>query len=373
MLENEEERSFREVCRRFAENEIAPLIEEAEKSGVYPRDLRKKAGDAGLLGLTAPEEYGGAGAPMIFQCIAIEEFTSVCAGLATGLNGLGNRMLVRVGTDEQKERYLKPTLSGDIGSAFAMTEPDAGSDVLAMRTTAKPEGNGWRITGSKLYATGAPCSDYMVVVAYTDRDKRRDGLSMFLVDSDTEGVEIHKMDKLGHRSMETGAVFLDCHVPAEALLGDEGQAMPNIMELLEEGRITHAARSLGVARGALDLSIQYASERRTFGKRINEYQIIQMKLAQMMTEFRSAKLHVYESARQYDAGEPTLLEACMAKLVASEAAVSITDQGMRIFAGVGYMNEMPINRFFRDARLYPISEGTNEIQMRTICRLAGIM
>ncbi|MCP5370932.1 MAG: acyl-CoA dehydrogenase family protein [Hyphomicrobiales bacterium] len=373
MLESEEETQFRDVCRRFAAKEIAPRIDAAERTGVYPRELRKIAGKAGLLGITAPEEFGGAGAPMVFQCIAIEEFASVCAGLASGLNGLGARMLVRVGTGAQKERYLKPTLAGDTGSAFAMTEPDAGSDVLALRTTAKPEGNGWRITGSKLYATGAPCSDYMIVVAYTDRDKRRDGLSLFLVDTDTEGVEIHKMDKLGHRSMETGAVFLDCVVPASALLGEAGQAMPNIMELLEEGRITHAARSLGVARGALDLAVDYASQRRTFGRKINEYQIIQMKLAQMLTEFRSAKLHVYDSARQYDAGAPTLMEACMAKLVASEAAVSITDQGMRIFAGAGYINESPINRFFRDARLYPISEGTNEIQMRTICRLAGIM
>jgi len=373
VFESEEQAAFRDTCRRFAEREIAPRIDEAERTGVYPRELRLKAAEADLLGICTSPEHGGAGAPLIFQCIAVEEFSSVCAGLATGLNSLGLRVLDQEGTSEQKARYLKPANQGKIGSAFAMTEPGAGSDVLAMRTTATREGNGWRIKGNKLYATGAPCSDFMMVAAYTDKKKRRDGVSLFIVDTDAEGVEIHKMDKLGHHAMETGNVFLDCALPADALIGEPGMGMAYIMKLLEGGRITHAARSLGVARGALDLAIEYAKERETFGKTINKYQAIGMKLAQMMTDLRTAHLHVYSAAAKYDAGSPTLLEACMAKLVASEASVSITDQAMRIFAGVGYINDAPIQRFFRDARLYPISEGTNEIQLRTIARLGDII
>jgi len=371
--ESEEQTAFRDTCRKFAKREIEPRIAEAESTGIYPRELRLKAGEMGLLGICASTEYGGSGAPLMFQCIAVEEFSSVCAGLGTGLNSLGLRVLDDMGTPEQKEKYLLPANKGLIGSAFAMTEPGAGSDVLAMGTTAVREGNGWRIKGNKLYATGAPCSEFMMVAAYTDKKKRRDGVSLFLVDTNTEGVEIQKMDKLGHRAMETGDVFLDCKLPADALIGEPGKGMSYIMRLLEGGRISHAARSLGVARGALDLAIDYAKQRETFGKTINKNQLISAKLAQMMTDLQTARLHVYSSAQRYDAGLPALLEACMAKLVASEAAVSISDQAMRIFAGAGYINDSPVQRFFRDARLYPISEGTNEIQLRTIARLGDII
>lgn len=372
MIESEEQAAFRESCRRFAEREIAPLVDEAERTGVFPRELRRKMGEAGLLGITVPEEHGGTGAPLSFHCIAIEECTRVCAGLGTAIIGLGNRLLPAFATPAQQERYLTPTIEGEKGGAFAMTEPGAGSDVLAMRSTAVPEGNGWRLKGNKLYITGAPCSDYMIVAAYTDREKRREGVSLFLVDSETEGLEIHEMDKLGHRSMETGSVFFDCWLPAEAILGEPGKGMAYIMEVLEEGRISHAARSLGVAQAALDLAIGYAGEREAFGRTINEFQAIEMKLAQMYTDVHTARLHLYSAAQRFEAGLPALLEACMAKMVASEVAVSVTDQAMRIFAGVGYINDAPVQRLFRDARLYPITEGTTEIQLRTIARTAKL-
>lgn len=371
MIENEEQRNFRDVCRRFAEQEIAPLVDSAEASGVYPRELRKKAGEVGLLGLTVPEEFGGASGTLWHRCIMIEECARVCAGLCSGLLGLGQRLLPVLGTPDQIDRYLKPTIRGEKASAFAMTEPNAGSDVLAMRGTAMREGNGWRIKANKLYITGAPMSDYMIVVVYTNREARRKGVSLFLVDSDTPGIEIHKMDKLGHRSMETGSVFFDCKVPTDALLGEEGRGMEYVMSTLEEGRITHAARSLGVARAAHEAAVEYAANRETFGKTINQYQAIQMKLANMLIELTSARLHVYSAAERLDAGMPSHLQASMAKVVASEAAVSITDQAMRIFAGVGYINHTPVQRYFRDARLYPITEGTTEIQLRTIARTAG--
>jgi len=371
LLESEQEASFRETCRRFAEREIRPLIDKAEQSGKYPKALLKKAAESGLLAVTAAEEHGGAGAGLIYQCILIEESTRVCAGLGTGFISLGNRLLPRVGTQMQIERYYLPLLRGEKSAAFAMTEPDAGSDVLAMRGTAEKTPAGWHIRASKMYITGAPFSDYMLVVVYTDRNARRGGLSLFVVDSTLPGIEIRKLDKLGHRSMETGAVFFDCEVPDDALIGEPGRGMDYVMSVLEDGRIMHAARSLGVARAALEDAENYARLRKAFGKSINQYQAIQHKLAQMLIEVSNAQLQVRQAALKFDAGLPCQLEASIAKVVASETAVSVTDQAMRVVAGAGYLNELPIQRYFRDARLYPITEGTTEIQLRTIARIAG--
>lgn len=373
MIETEEQQAFRDVCRRFAEKEIAPLVEEAERTGVYPRELRQAAASLGLLAISVPESMGGAGGSLWDRCIMIEECARICAGLATGLMGLGGKLLPELCTPAQIEKYLTPTIRGEKASAFAMTEPNAGSDVLNMSGTATRTKGGWHITANKMYITGAPISDYMIVVVYTDRKARRNGVSLFLVDTNTPGIEIQSMDKLGHRSMETGIVFFDCTVPEDALLGEEGKGMSYVMSVLEEGRITHAARSLGVARAGYECAAEYAGTRKTFGKTINQYQAIQMKLAQMLIDLTSARLHVYSAAGKLDAGHSCHLEASMAKVVASEAAASITDQAMRIFAGVGYINESPVQRFFRDARLYPITEGTTEIQLRTIARTAGLI
>lgn len=372
MLEPPDQEEFRRTCRRFAEQEIAPLVESAEASGRYPLALRRKAGGAGLLGITAKEEHGGAGAGVVFKCILIEECARVCAGLTTGIMGLGERLLASFGSPEQIKEYYVPTIRGEMFGAFAMSEPDAGSDVLAMRGRAEREGNGWRIRANKMYITGATCSDYMLVVVYTNREARRNGLSVFLVPTKTPGIEMHLLDKLGHRSMETASVFLDCWVPADALIAEEGHGMTYVMHFLEEARITHAARSLGVARAGYEQAAEYARGRKVFGSTINTYQAIQMKLAQMLINVESARLHVYSAAQKLDAGQPAHLEASMAKVVASEAAVGVTDQALRILAGIGYMNETPLQRVFRDARLYPITEGTNEIQLRTIARAAGI-
>jgi alkylation response protein AidB-like acyl-CoA dehydrogenase len=288
------------------------------------------------------------------------------------LGGLAFRLLPSIGTPEQIEKYYLPTIQGTKSGAFAMSEPDAGSDVLAMKTRAKRTNRGWRITGSKMYITGAPYSDYLVVVAYTDPEARARGVSLFIVDTKTPGIEIQKMDKLGHRSMETGLVFFDCEVPPEALFGAEGDGMRNVMSVLESGRLTHAARSLGVARACLELATEQAATRKTFGHTINQYQAIQFKLARMAIELRSAKLHVFDAAQRYDAGQKIHLEASMAKVVASEAAIHLADEAMQIFGGQGYIMDSPIQRFFRDARLYPISEGTTEIQLRNIGRETGI-
>jgi alkylation response protein AidB-like acyl-CoA dehydrogenase len=362
------------MCREFAEREMSPLVDEAERTGRYPLELRRKAARAGLTGLSAPEEFGGSGAGATFQVIAIEELSRICAGLATGLTGgLGDHLLSTVATDEQRERYLSPTLAGEATGAFAMSEPDAGSDVLNMKALAVrlPDGR-WQLKAQKMYITAAPFSDYLFVVAYTDPERRRDGVSIFLVPSDTPGIEMHELDKLGHRSMETAAVFLDCELPAEALLGEEGAGMHHIGRTLELGRLTHAARSLGVARAAYEYAEEHAKTRVTFGQVIASYQAIQFKLARMRISLRSAALHVMDTAHNLEEGRDTTMDACMAKVIASEAAVSVSSEAMQIMGGLGYMNETPVNRCLRDAYLYPISEGTTEIQLRTIARLGGL-
>jgi alkylation response protein AidB-like acyl-CoA dehydrogenase len=370
-----EHESFRAMCRDFAEREIAPLVDEAERTGIYPRQLRERAADAGLAGLSTPVEFGGSGAGPTFQVIAIEELARVCAGLSTGLTGgLGQHLLCTVATEEQRERHLGPTLLGHSSSAFAMTEPDAGSDVLNMKGRAKRLDDGrWHLTASKMYITGAPFADYLFVVVYTAPERRRNGISLFLVPTDTPGLEMQHLDKLGHRSMETAAVFLDCELPAEALLGEEGAGMSYVGETLEVGRLTHAARSLGVARAAYECAEAHARERVTFGNAIASYQSIQFKLARMLITLRSAALHVMNTADRLESGRDVMMEACMAKVVASEAAVEVSSEAMQIMGGVGYMMDAPVQRYLRDAYLYPVSEGTTEIQLRTIARLAGLM
>lgn len=370
-----EHASFRAMCRDFAEREIAPLVDEAERSGVYPRELRRRAADAGLSGLSTPVEFGGSGAGPTFQVIAIEELARVCAGLATGLTGgLGQHLLCTVASDAQRDRYLGPTLLGDASGAFAMTEPDAGSDVLNMRGRAtRLEDGRWKLTAQKMYITGAPFADYLFVVVYTAPERRRNGVSLFLVPTDAAGVEMQHLDKLGHRSMETAAVFLDCVLPGDALLGEEGAGMRYVGETLEVGRLTHAARSLGVARAAYEYAEDHARQRVTFGNLISSYQSIQFKLARMLITLRSTALHVMNTAERLEAGGNVMMEACMAKVVASEAAVDVSSDAMQIMGGLGYMTETPVQRCLRDAYLYPVSEGTTEIQLRTIARLAGII
>lgn len=371
---SEDHAEFRSSCRSFAEREIAPLVDDAERSGVYPVELRRKAAAAGFTGLGTPVEHGGAGAGMTFQVVAIEEFARVCAGLATGLTGgLGQGLLSRHATEAQRRRYLEPVIAGEASAAFAMTEPDAGSDVLNMKGRAVRTEAGWRITASKVYITGAPMSDYMFVVVYTQPEARARGLSVFLVDTRTPGIEIRNMDKLGHRSMETAEVFFDCEVGPDALLGEAGQGLTYIQEALESGRITHAARSVGVARAAYEDALEHARHRRAFGNPIADYQAIQFKLARMLLSVNTAQLHVTRAAQRYDEQQPCMLEACMAKVVASEAAVSVASDAMQVFGGLGYMSETPVQRYLRDAYLYPISEGTTEIQLRTVARLAGIV
>lgn len=364
---------YRRMVRAFARRELAPLADDAERSAKYPKQLLSKAAEVGLIGLTVPEEFGGSGAGSTFKCIATEELSQVSPSLGTPLTGgLGMALLASIGTESQRKKYLQPTIDGVAMGAFAMTEPSGGSDVLSMDGTAVRTSAGWRITANKMYITAAPICDYYFVVVYTNKAQRGRGVSIFMVDSDTPGIEVSVLDKLGHRPMETGAVFFDIEVSHDALLGEEGMGMSYIKQTLTEGRLTHAARSVGVARSAYDLAAEYAGQRSSFGSLIGKHQAIQFKISRMMIDIRSAALHVMHAAAAYDNGSAAVAEASAAKVVASEAAVRSASEAMQILGGTAYMMESPVQRILRDAYLYPISEGTTEIQLRTLAHLHGI-
>lgn len=370
-FDGDEERAFRHSVRRFADTRIAPLVETAEETGDYPLELLRAGAQQGLLGLSVPEDIGGQGAGITIQCIATEEMARVCAGLATGLNGFGLH-LFRYVQAGPRERFLSKTLAGEAVGGLGISEADAGSDVYNIKSVARRTASGWHLQGTKMYITKAPIADYLFLLCYTDRDQRRAGMSLFIVDAKDPGVEIRPLDKLGHKSVPTGAVFFDVEVGPEALVGEVGQGMSYIGETLEAGRVNHSSRSLGVAIAAYLAALSHAQDRVTFGKPITEHQAVQFKLSRMLTTIRSAGLHVYDAARQLDQGVHGTGAANMAKLTASEAAITVCQDAMQICAGQGYMSESPVQRFLRDAYLYPISEGTTEIQLRNIANVTGI-
>lgn len=367
--------AFRATARRFAQQEIAPLVDAAEANGRYPVEIVRRAGDLGFLAAGYPEDVGGSGAGVSFECVLIEECAAISAGITSGLmiqSGLATALIHEYGDELQRKNYLIPALRGERLGCFAMTEPNAGSDVLSMRGRAVPDGDGYRIQCNKVFITAAPYADYLIVVVYTAPEKRQKGLSIFVVERNLAGIEMRKLDKLGHHSMETAEIDIDCKVPASALLGDAGAGMTYLLKGLEKGRITHSARSLGVARAAKDMTRTYARDRIQFGQPISTFQAIQFELARMEIEVTSAALHVYSAALKLDSGERAMAEASMAKVVASETAEHVTSRAMHIHGGYGYMAEFPIERLFRDAKLYPVTEGTTEIQLRTLARELGI-
>lgn len=372
---DEEHRTFRETVHRFAEKEIAPLVDAAEAAGKYPVEIMRRAGELGFLGVGYPEDVGGGGAGLSFECLLIEECAAVSAGITSGMmlqGGLGTALIHQFGSPAQHQEYLVPALKGERLGCYAMSEPGAGSDVLGMSGRAVPEGDGYRVRANKVFITAAPYADFLVLVVYTEPEKRQEGLSVFIVERETPGIEIRTLKKLGHDSMETGEINIDCQIPASALLGDEGAGIKYVLSGLEKGRITHAARSLGVARAAKDLARSYAREREQFGKPISNFQSIQFDLARMEIDVASAALHVYGAALKHEQGERAMVEASMAKVVASEVAERVTSKAMHIYGGYGYMTEYPVERLFRDAKLYPVTEGTTEIQLRTLARELGI-
>ncbi len=373
---DEEQEAFRLAVRGFAERALAPRVEDLERTETFPLDLFKELGRLGYLGVGYPEEYGGSGGDMVMRCLLIEEIARVNCGVAAALLahvGLGCIPILRFGTEDQKRRYLVPAIRGEKLASFGLSEPNAGSDAASIRTTAERHGDEYVINGSKMFITNGNIADYCLVAAYTDRSRRGAGISMFIVDTTTKGFAVsRKLRKTGHHTSETAALtFEDMRVPAAALLGGSEGGFTQVTGTLEGGRITHAARSVGVSQAALEAALGYAKEREQFGQPIAKFQAIKFKLARMAMEVETARTSMWRAAWLFDRGV-CMREAAMAKLFASEVAQRVTWEAVQIHGGYGYITEFPVERFWRDARLMTITEGTTEIQLMIIARELGL-
>jgi len=372
---SEEHRAFRKVVREFADQEISPHAEEWDRSHTFPIDVVRKMGDLGLFGLVFPEEYGGADADFITLCIAIEELARVDQSMAITLEagvGLGANPIFQFGTEEQKRRWLPDLVAGTALAAFGLTEPDAGSDAGGTKTRAALDGEEWVINGSKSFITnsGTPITSLVTVTANTGPDE----ISSIIVPAGTPGLNVDPAyDKMGWRASDThGLTLVDCRVPAENLLGERGKGFRQFLHILDDGRVAIAAMSVGVAQGCLDLASAYAKDREAFGRPIGANQSVAFKLADMAVAVEAARLLTYKAARMKDAGLSYRKAAAMAKLFASEAAVAATREAVQIFGGAGFMDESPVSRFYRDAKVLEIGEGTSEIQRLVISRALGL-
>jgi len=360
--------------REFAESEIRPHVMEWDEAQHFPAELVPRLAEQGLLGIQFPERYGGAGMSAVDYCICIEELARVDPGVAllvAAHNGLGAAHLYLFGTDAQRERFLPPLARGEQLAAWGLTEPTAGSDAAGTRTTAVREGDTWVLNGAKTFTTHGRESGLMVAMAVTDRSRGSKGISAFLVPRGTPGLTPGKKEnKLGMRCSDTSeVVFENCRVPADHLLGVEGQGFVNAMQVLDAGRTGIAALAVGLAQGAFEAARTYALERRQFGQPIASFQAIQWKLADMATRIEAARLLTLRAAWLKDQDRPrTTRESSMAKLFASEVAVRAADECVQIHGGYGFTKDYPAEKFFRDVKLVTIGEGTSEIQRLVIAR-----
>jgi len=369
----DEQQLLRRSVREFAETEIRPHVREWDEQQHFPRDLVPKMAALGLLGIQFPDQYGGAGMSGLEYCICIEEIARVDPAVALSLaahNGLCSAHIFLFGTEEQKQRFLVPLARGEKVGAWGLTESTSGSDAAGMRTTATRAGQCWVLNGSKTFTTHGRVGDIMVVMAVTDRAAGSKGISAFIVERDTPGrTPGKKEDKLGMRASDTSEViFEDCRLPADQMLGAEGQGFVNTMQVLDAGRIGIAALSVGLAQGAYEAALAYARERKAFGKTISSFQAIQFKLADAATRIEAARLLTYRAAYLKEQGQRTTLESSMAKLYASEMAVRVAEECVQIHGGYGFVKDYPAEKYFRDVKLMTIGEGTSEIQRLVIAR-----
>jgi len=372
-----EEELLRKTIARFVDNEVIPVAGEIDESEEFPREMLKKVAKLDAYGIRYPKEYGGAGANTTMFCIMCEELArgSMAIAAFTAMQCLmGTDFIFRYGTEDHKQRLLVPAIKGEKVVAFALTEPDAGTDLSGIRTTAQKVNDGYMINGMKTWTTNAPYADFFTVLCQTDKGKGLKGLNFFLIERDTAGLSVsRKFNKLGTRGAEISEVSFDnCHIPIENRLGPEGKGFDNLRAILAEIRVMTAALSLGLARAAYDESLQYAKERIQFGRPIGKFQAIQMKIAKMATDIKASKLMVYDATRLMDKGIECMKEASMAKYFASEAACRAVDEATRIFGAYGYSNEYPVQRFFRDARFLLYGGGTSEILQIIIAKEVGL-
>ena len=369
----EEQEHLRREIRTFAVREIAPHIMEWDEKSEFPLDAIKKLGQLGLLGVIFPPEYGGAGLGYVDYVLAIEELSAVDGSIGITVaahNSLGTNHIFLCGSEAQKKAYVPRLASGEWLAAWALTEPGSGSDASNARTTAVRKGDRYILNGNKTFITNGRYADVAVVIAVTDKTKGTHGLSAFLVEKGTKGFRPGKKEnKLGLRASDTSElIFEDCEVPAENLIGHEGEGFVDAMRVLDGGRISIAALALGIGRGALDAAVKYVKERRQFGKAIAEFQGIQWKLADMSTELDAARLLTQRAAVLKDAHHRTTRESSMAKLFAGEVAVRICDEAVQLFGGYGFIKDYPAEKYYRDVKLCTIGEGTSEIQRMVIAR-----
>lgn len=360
--------------RAFAQSEIAPKVRAMDSGKDFPHELFKKIGSMGYLGVTVPERYDGAGMSYRDYVIIIEEIARVDPAIALGVaahNGLSSSHILRFGSEELRQKYLRPLARGDYLGAWSLTEPTAGSDAGGTRSRAVRDGSGWRLNGSKTFATHGSVGRICVVFCVTDPDKGKKGISAFLLEKGMEGFRHGKVeDKMGMRASDTAEVIMDeCRVPAEHMLGQEGMGFINALEILDRGRIAIAALSLGTAQGAYEVALAYAMQRQQFGKVIASFQAVAFMLADVATRIEASRQLTYRAAMVEDAGRERVTHyAAMAKLHASETAVMAADRAVQILGGYGYTKDFPAEKFYRDAKLCTIGEGTSEIQKLVIAR-----
>jgi len=367
----QEQQLFREMVREFAAKEVAPRAKEVDEQGIYPHDTIERMGELGLMGVAIPTEYGGAGADNICYAIGMEEIARACASTSVVMsvnNSLVGDLLYRFGSETQKRTYLKPLAGGQTVGCFALSEPAAGSDAGAQQTTARRDGDGFILNGTKNFITNALEADIALVFATVDRELRDRGVCAFIVERGTPGFSITKVEKkLGIRGSSCCQILFDaCRVPSENLLGEVGQGFKIAMASLDAGRIGIAAQAVGIAQAALDISLGYSTQRIAFNKPIASFQAIQWMIADIATQTEAARLLTYRAAWLKDRGVRHTKESAMAKLFASETASRAATKALQIHGGYGYLYDFPAQRLFRDARITEIYEGTSEIQRLVI-------
>ena len=368
-----EQKQLRREVREFAAAEISPHVMEWDEAQTFPLAVIKKLGQLGYMGAIFPEEYGGAGLGYVEYSIIIEELSRVDGSvgiIVAAHTSLCSNHIYKAGTEEQKQKYLTKLTTGEWIGCWSLTEPEAGSDAAGTRSTAVREGDDWIVNGSKTFTTNAHYADVCVGMAVTDRKAAQHGISAFIFEKDTPGFRAGKKEnKLGLRASATGEViFSNCQLPESQLLGKEGEGFVDSLRILDGGRVSIAALSIGMAQGAYDAALKYSKLRRQFGRPISEFQAIQHKLVDMATKIDASRLLNYRAATMLDAGKRVTRESAMAKLFASEAAVAIANEAVQIFGGYGFIKDYPVEKFYRDVKLCTIGEGTSEIQRLVIAR-----
>ncbi len=373
MVLSDEQKLIRDTARSFAQEQLAPHAAAWDRDSVFPADALKQMGELGLLGMLVPEEWDGAGADHLAYALAIEEIAAgdgACSTIMSVHNSVACVPILRYGNEEQKQRFLKPMARGELLGAFALSEPQAGSDAANLRTRAARDGNGYVLNGVKQFITSGKHADVVITFAVTDQAAGKKGISAFIVPTDSDGYQVARVErKLGQHASDTAQIVFDeLRLSGNHLLGGEGEGYRIALSNLEGGRIGIAAQSVGMARAAFEAAVSFAKEREAFGKPIAEHQAVAFKLADMATQIDAARLLVHRAALVRDSGEPCLKEASMAKLFASEMAEKVCSAAVQIHGGYGYLNDFPVERIYRDVRVSQIYEGTSDVQRMVISR-----